>query len=290
MDNSLVKVQKDANTFLTVGNELLGKAKQLSIVKTEDVQVATSILKECQQTEKELESKRLEITKPLNDFIGEVNVLFRGTAVPILEAKNEVKTKIVSYNQEQERIKREEEARLLAEERARLQKLEEERIERERLEAQKRAEEERKLAIERERLRKLEEERIAKEMEARKASDEEQRKAREEADRQRMEREKLENERLELDRQKREVEEEKRRQEEQRVIDEQKRVEADLLAKKQAELRVKGIVKRWAWEIVEENKVPRAFCTSDSKKIAEAVKAGVRQIEGVRIFVSESVR
>ena len=89
VDNSLiVKAKKTANTFLVTGNSLIKQSTDLIIAKNEDLQIATSIMKECQLTEKELEAKRLEITKPLNDFITEVNVLFRETANPILKAKN----------------------------------------------------------------------------------------------------------------------------------------------------------------------------------------------------------
>ena len=290
MDHSLTTVQKNADVFKTMGEHLLKRSSSLVIKKAEDTQVASSILKDCQETEKELEAKRLEITKPLNNFITEVNTLFKETANPILQAKNEVKQKILAYNQEQERIQRAEQEKLFAEERARLQKLEMERLERERIERETREKEERRLAEEREKLRKLEEERIQEELQSKKANEEEQKRVRDEAERQRQEREALENEKLELERRKREVDEEKRRLTEQKVIEEKKRADEAALAKKQEELRVKGIIKRWSYEIVDEAKVPRAFCSSDSKKIGEAIKTGVREIEGIRIYQENNVR
>lgn len=290
METSLVKVKKDAITFVNLGNNLVQKSEKLQIVKTEDTQIATAILKDCQNIEQELEEKRIEITKPLNDFVKEVNILFKETATPILTAKNNVKQKILAYNQEQERLRREEEEKRLAKERARLRKLEEERLERERLEQRKRDEEERKLRIEQERLQKLEEERIAKEIEANKANEEEQRKIREEAEKQRLERERLEKERLEIEQQKREAQEERLRLEEEKRFMEEKRIAEENEAKQAEEMRVKGIVKRMAWEIVNEENIPRVFCSPDSKKINEAVKSGIRNIEGVRIFQLTSVR
>lgn len=43
----------------------------------------------------------------------------------------------------------------------------------------------------------------------------------------------------------------------------------------------------WTHEIVAADAVPRAFCSPDEKLIREAVDAGVRNIEGVRIFQKE---
>lgn len=42
--------------------------------------------------------------------------------------------------------------------------------------------------------------------------------------------------------------------------------------------------KVWKAEIVETSQVPREFCTPDMKLINEAVKAGIREIAGVRIW------
>lgn len=290
MDLQIVKYQKDAQVFINEGNDLVKRSNELNLTKSEDSQVASMILKDCQITEQQLEEKRLEITKPLNDFVKEVNTLFKETALPIIQAKSIVKQKILEYNQEKERIRLEEERKRFAEEQARLKKLEDERLERERIERLKREEEERKLALERARLKKLEDERIAKEMAALKASDDEKKKALEVAEKQRQEREALENERLELQRQKRELDEEKLRQEEQRKLDEQKK-KAELEAEyARRDAKVKGVYKLWQYEITDEQLVPREFCSPDSKKINESIKKGVRDIKGLRIFQANLVR
>lgn len=41
---------------------------------------------------------------------------------------------------------------------------------------------------------------------------------------------------------------------------------------------------QWTGEIIEPGKVPREYCSPDQSKISQAVKAGVRQIPGVKIF------
>lgn len=266
------------------------KATDLKIEKIEDNQAARFLLKQCQQTQQELEATRVSIVKPFNDFVGEVNTLFKGISAPILESKAMVNQKIVAHAQKQERIRLEEERKRFAAEQARLRKLEEERQERERIEREKREAEEKALAEERERLRKLEEEQIAKEMEAQKASEEEKQKVLAEAERQRKEREALEQEKLEVERLKREAEEERKRIDEEKALEEQRKIAEQERVRKEQENKVKGIVKSWQWEIVDENSVPRAFCTPDSKKINQAIKTGIREINGLRIFEATTVR
>lgn len=48
-------------------------------------------------------------------------------------------------------------------------------------------------------------------------------------------------------------------------------------------------VKKWTWELENENFVPREYLCIDEKKIAEAVKQGVRNIPGIKIFEKEEI-
>ena len=287
---NIIRAKRDAKTFLTIGNSLVVKANNLKIQKPEDKQSADMIKKEALQTIQGLESKRKEITVPVNQFLDEVNTLFKETATPLLEAQNTIKSKILAYNQEQEKIRLEIQEKALAKERERLRKLEEERLERERVEKLKREEEERKLKAEQERLRKIEEARLQKEIESKRLNEEEQKKIREEAERQRLAKEELEREKLNNERVKREVEEEKKRLAEEKKEIEKKRIAEELLKKKEEEMKVKGIFKHWTWEIVDEEKIPRAFCTPDSKKINQGIKSGMREISGLRIFQATKVK
>lgn len=290
MNTSITIVKETALTFVNKGKTLVEQASKAELIKREDMQSATGILKGCQIAEQDLEAKRVEITKPVGDFVKEVNALFKETAVYILEAKNIIKTKILTFEQEQEKIRKEEEQKRFAEEQARLKKLEDERLERERIEQKKREEEEKKLKAEQERLQKLDEARIEKELKAQQLNEAEAQKIRDEAEKQRIERETLENEKIEIERQKREAEEEKKKIEEEKRLMEAKRI-ADLEeSDRLAQLKVKGIYKKWSWEIIEEEKIPRAFCSPDSKKINEAIKKGIREVDGLRIFESNLVR
>lgn len=40
----------------------------------------------------------------------------------------------------------------------------------------------------------------------------------------------------------------------------------------------------WKYEIEDETQVPLAYCSPDSAKINAAIKAGVREIPGVRVY------
>ncbi len=42
--------------------------------------------------------------------------------------------------------------------------------------------------------------------------------------------------------------------------------------------------KRWTWEVMDEDKVPRQYLKIDNKALTTAVRAGERNIKGVRIF------
>ena len=44
------------------------------------------------------------------------------------------------------------------------------------------------------------------------------------------------------------------------------------------------IRKAWKAEVIDESQVPRKYCSSDMKLINQAIKMGVREIPGVRIF------
>ena len=45
----------------------------------------------------------------------------------------------------------------------------------------------------------------------------------------------------------------------------------------------------WKWEIADETKIPREYLMIDEKKLNAVVRAGIRQIEGVRIFKTQEL-
>ena len=48
-------------------------------------------------------------------------------------------------------------------------------------------------------------------------------------------------------------------------------------------------IKKWVWELENEAVVPQEYLCLDSKKIDEAVKQGVRNIPGIKVFEKEEI-
>lgn len=53
---------------------------------------------------------------------------------------------------------------------------------------------------------------------------------------------------------------------------------------------IKGLTVTWKYEIIDPSKVPVQYCSPDTTKIQTAVRSGVREIPGVKIFKDEKIR
>lgn len=98
---------------------------------------------------------------------------------------------------------------------------------------------------------------------------------------------------IELDRSSRhlsEVEEAKARQNEEYRLEQLKLHGNSRIDTEMAINSVRGLVKVWSYEVIEEDKVPREFCNPSPAKLLAAVRNGNRSIPGVRIYQKESVR
>lgn len=69
-------------------------------------------LKEIKGAQKRLEALRVAITAPLNAALKAANDLFRAPAEQLVEAEKAIKTELIRYQDEQERIRREEQRKL----------------------------------------------------------------------------------------------------------------------------------------------------------------------------------
>ena len=47
--------------------------------------------------------------------------------------------------------------------------------------------------------------------------------------------------------------------------------------------------KKWVYEVVDESKIPNQFTSPDDKKIKSAIKAGIREIDGTKIYEVEEI-
>ena len=50
-----------------------------------------------------------------------------------------------------------------------------------------------------------------------------------------------------------------------------------------------GVTKRWTFEVVDPEAVPREFCVPDESAIRKAVNGGLRELPGVRIYAEETL-
>ena len=48
-------------------------------------------------------------------------------------------------------------------------------------------------------------------------------------------------------------------------------------------------VKKWSWELEDEQIIPREYLCIDEKKVDEAIKQGVRNIPGIKVFEKEEI-
>lgn len=299
-------------------NELQAKAYELVITSDEDVKTAREVIKEINAHKKEVSEKRLAYTQPLNNIVAQLIAKEKEVLLPLDEGKTDISDKIIAYSEEVERKRKEEAERIdtindtiidhynmqaatveevdtaganlkkYFEELSEADKnnptlkvsfmttvgrltdrknqiIEDARIEAERV---RQAEEQAKLDAEREK-QTAEENRLA-----------EERLANEEAKRQ------IEADKLQMQRDKEELERQKEIQ----------KAEAEALKLEKAEARkVKAAPKTnqvttTKFEITDESAVDRIYCSPDEKLIREAIKLGVKNIAGVRIYEEKKVR
>lgn len=91
------------------------QAEAIEVRNDAENNVAAQLLKEIARRRKESEAERTSLVKPLNDHVKLINQKFKDASAPYDEADRIVRGKVSTYQEAQERIRREEEARLEAE-------------------------------------------------------------------------------------------------------------------------------------------------------------------------------
>ena len=259
--------------FISKTQDIYQQEKDLQVCCIEDTTKAIELRKQAKSLENEIEEMRTSITKPMNDYLSQINLRAKELKQPVLDTIWLIDKKIKDFQAEEQRkadeLRKAEQKRLDDERRVR----EEEDRKRKEEEDKRRKEEEAKIA---------EQKRIADEKmkEANKASDDVQKK--------RLEAEaKIAEDRRQLEEEKRAFEEKKRQEAEaQRKAQEQAKWEQDQLelAKVWQTEKVKWLKSRLVFEITDETLVPRQYMSIDEKKIREHIKNGIRIIDWVKIF------
>lgn len=262
----------------------LGPVKELTITDKASSLVASGTLKTIADFRKMIEAKRVQLVKPLNDKVDEINAYAKKIKGPIDEAEKFVKGVIADFaNAEQKRID---------EERRRIE--EQNRIEQQRLDAERNKKEEE--------LRKKQEQEAAalrESQEAKRLIEEEKAKNASEAmalfGRAPASEEKIQANINESEA--KEAEALKKRQDAERAINEarlqREADEREAALKRQAKQldaeKPKNIRKDWKWEIESHALIPDQYWQVSEAALTAAVKAGAREIPGVRIFETTTV-
>ncbi len=177
MESSEIKVAVSVPAGLDSGpRQMLAVAESYVIDCPEMYEAAADDLKAVKAKYKAIEAQRVEIVGPLNKAVKAVNELFRPPLDFLEKAETTLKGRLIAYDQEQERLRREEQARLEAERRAEQERLRREAEEAARVEREARLKAEAEARAAREALAKIEDEA------ARKAAEEAAREAQAKAD------------------------------------------------------------------------------------------------------------
>lgn len=125
------EISEDVQRLVTQAEGDIALAQRFSIVSNDGYIKAGEILKTVKGRYQEIETKRKEMTLPLDEAKRRVMDFFRQPLEQLSDAERQIKAAMLGFTQEQERIRREEEQRIQAlarEEQERLDKLAMEKI------------------------------------------------------------------------------------------------------------------------------------------------------------------
>lgn len=297
------KMLKQVSPLEQKSVELLEKATQQLVSDDVTLAQAVAVKKEINAHSKLVKESRLALTRPIDDMKKLIMSKESEVMLPLEKAKADISDKILTYEEELERLRLEEENRIdrildsisvavwtyetVADVDARGKEIKEAFAllsESDKSNAKIKlalttsvdALTTRKSNLEEEERQRVERERLAKE-----------------AEKQSAERASLERERAAIEQKERELQAEKERQ--QRELERQE-LEAKALEQRKAEAAAEkarpksNIATRTEFEVESPHLVDRKYCSPDGVKIRQAIKDGATEIAGVRIFQTKSVR
>lgn len=105
---------KDLDDIQVMGKAFLSDAKELTVTQETHGQ-AIDFTANVSRALKELEKKRKELVKPMNDSVREINKFFRSLKVPFDQANEIMRQKLTEYRKEEEKKRKELEKELQTE-------------------------------------------------------------------------------------------------------------------------------------------------------------------------------
>lgn len=112
LPQSVAVLRPDQGLVDGAAQRLASARASYAVIKTGDEYEAAGFdLQAIKTAQKTLEAERKKITVPLNQVVDAVNALFKKPAAALNEAEEVIKTAMIGYNNEQERIRREAEAK-----------------------------------------------------------------------------------------------------------------------------------------------------------------------------------
>lgn len=87
-------------------------SQRLEIKTDEDVASASQTIKKISETGKSIEEQRLKFTKPLNESLKNINAFFKQFSEPLDKADKLIRSKVLWYRQEQEKLRIEAQSKL----------------------------------------------------------------------------------------------------------------------------------------------------------------------------------
>ncbi len=123
-DLVVLNIKHPDEALFTKSEEMLEYVRGWEIITADQLVAAGGDLQAIKILAKEVNGKRLAITKPLNDALKEVNALFKPAKEWLSQAETILKGKILAFQNEQERLARELQAKADADARKEREKLE----------------------------------------------------------------------------------------------------------------------------------------------------------------------
>ncbi len=124
MTKAVLIPETEAQEVQELTSGVVQAAESVVVNSGEGMNEASDILSWVAKAKKQVEDKRKFLVKPLNDHVKAINEMFKGYMAPLEQADAMLRKKVLTYRQEQERIRRAEEERLRKEAEAERKRLE----------------------------------------------------------------------------------------------------------------------------------------------------------------------